>query len=143
MEENVLKDYETFSEFPDKYLKVNSTSNYFLIKKDNESFVTKRNIDSISIVKILSNQKLITLRSFYDIKTGNLVLNTKSISNADRSCEEYLEFDDNIEIFSLSSILNIKGNDIYYLSSEDIDMLIDYKEENAKSYNLKPRKKLI
>ena len=33
MEENVLKDFETFSEFPDKYLKVNSTSNYFLIKK--------------------------------------------------------------------------------------------------------------
>ena len=143
MEENVLKDFETFSEFPDKYLKVNSTSNYFLIKKDDNSFITKRNIDSISIVKILSNQKLLTLKSFYDVKTGDLVLNTKSISNADRSCEEYLEFDKNIEILSLSSILNIKGNDNYYLSSSDIDILTNYKEENAKSYNLKPRKKLI
>lgn len=140
MEENVLKDFETFAEFPDKSLKINSNSNYFLIKINNKSFVTKRNIDSVSIIKILSNQKLFNIRSFYDVKTGDLVLTTKSVCNIDKSCEEFLEMEDKVEIMSLSSVLNIKGNDVYYLTLEDIEVLLNVKEENAKTFNLKPRK---
>ena len=47
MEENVLKDFETFNEFPDKYLKINKNSNYYFIRKIKEDFITKVNIDSI------------------------------------------------------------------------------------------------
>lgn len=130
MEENVLKDFETFSEFPDKYLKVNNSSNYYFIRKSNDNFVTKRNIDSISIINIFSNQKLLLVKSYYDVNNGELVLNTRSISNIDRSNEEFIELENNVSIIPLNSILNIKGNNEYYLSKDDINHLINYENKN-------------
>jgi len=137
MEEAVLKDFETFNEFPDKYLKVNSSSSYYLVKKNNNEFVTKRNIDLISIINIFSNQKLLLVKSYYDVNTGELILNTKSISNIDRSNEEFIEPQKDVFITHLNSILNIEGNNEYYLSKEDINNLTNYEK---KSYNKVKRK---
>ena len=39
MEERFLHNFETFNEFPDKCLKVNNSSSYFYIKKDDNAFV--------------------------------------------------------------------------------------------------------
>ena len=47
MEKNVLIDFETFEEFPDKYLCINTNSNYYYVKIDDNTYITKRNIDSI------------------------------------------------------------------------------------------------
>ena len=58
MEENVLKDFETFSEFPDKYLKVSKNSSYYFIKKSGENFVTKRSLDSLSTVNIFNKDTI-------------------------------------------------------------------------------------
>ena len=137
MEEAVSKDFETFNEFPDKYLKVNSSSSYYLVKKNNNEFVTKRNIDLISIINIFSNQKLLLVKSYYDVNTGELILNTKSISNIDRSNEEFIEPQKDVFITHLNSILNIEGNNEYYLSKEDINNLTNYEK---KSYNKVKRK---
>lgn len=140
MEENVLKDFETFNEFPDKYLKVNKSSNCCLVNKNGKKFITKKILDSVTILEILGSQKILTVRSYYDINNGELILNTKSISNVDGINEEFLEKEENVEIDSLSNILNIDENGIYYLLKEDIDKIVNFKEESAKTYGLKPRK---
>lgn len=140
MGENVLKDFETFNEFPDKYLKVNKNSNCYLVNKNWEKFVAKRILESVTILEILGNQKILTVRSYYDINNGEVVLNTKSISDSDGRNEEFLEMEENIEINSLRSILNIGENGVYYLEQQDIAVLVNFKKENAKTYGLKPRK---
>ena len=140
MEENVLKDFETFNEFPEKYLKVNKSSNCYLVNKNGKKFITKKILDSVTVLEILGSQKILTVRSYYDINNGELILNTKSISNVDGINEEFLEKEENVEIDSLSNILNIDENGSYYLLKEDIDKIVNFKEESAKTYGLKPRK---
>lgn len=140
MEENVLKDYETFSEFPDKYLKVNKNSNYYLIKIRRESFITKKMIDSVEVLEILGVKKLLTQKSYYDVNDGELVFHTRVISNLDGSDKEFIDVEKYIEITPLSSVLNISENGVYYLTREDIEPLVTYKEKCAKEYGLKPRK---
>ena len=140
MEENVLKDFETFNEFPEKYLKVNKSSNCYLVNKNGKKFITKKILDSVTVLEILGSQKILTVRSYYDINNGELILNTKSISNVDGTNEEFLEKEENVEIDSLSNILNIDENGFYYLLKEDIDKIVNFKEESAKTYGLKPRK---
>ena len=140
MEGNVLKDFETFNEFPDKYLKVNKSSNCYLVNKNGKKFIAKKKLDSVTILEILGSQKILTVRSYYDINNGELILNTKSISNVDGINEEFLEKEENVEVNSLCDILNIDENGVYYLLKEDIDSLVNFKEENAKTYGLKPRK---
>lgn len=140
MEENVLKDFETFNEFPEKYLKVNKSSNCYLVNKNGKKFITKKILDSVTVLEILGSQKILTVRSYYDINNGELILNTKSISNVDGTNEEFLEKEENVEIDSLSNILNIDENGIYYLLKEDIDKIVNFKAECAKTYGLKPRK---
>lgn len=140
MEENVLKDYETFSEFPDKYLKVSKNSNYYLIKKRRESFITKKMIDSIETLEILGVQKLLIQKSYYDVTDGELIFHTRVISDLDGSNKEFLDIEKDIEISMLSSVLNISESGVYYLAQEDIEPLVTYKEKGAKEYGLKPRK---
>lgn len=140
MEENVLKDFETFKEFPDNKLKITSNSPYYLIKKSKKSFIARKNIDFISSINILGIDRLITKSSYYNVVDGNLVYQNKSISNIDGSNKEYFDKEEKVKIFLLSEILNISENGVYYISSENINSLIEFKEENAKTYNMKPRK---
>ena len=140
MEENVLKDFETFNEFPNKYLRVNSNSNYYFIQKLNKNFITKKNIDSISTINIFNKEKIVMKKSYIDVNTGLVALKVGSIKNVDGDNEEFIYNEDDVKIISLSSILNIKGNDVYYLSKEDIETIVNFKEENAKTYNLESRK---
>ena len=140
MEENVLKDFETFKEFPNKNLKISSSSNYYFVRKKNEDFVTKRNIDSISTIDVLGKDKIIVEKSYFNVLDGSLVLKTRSISDMDGKNEEFFESLDKIEIIRFSSILNIKGNSVYYLTKDEIEGLINYKECSAKTYKNTPKK---
>ena len=140
MEENVLKDFETFNEFPDKYLKINKNSNYYFIRKIKEDFITKVNIDSIYNLKVFNKDKIITEKSYYDVVTGNLILKTRSIRDIETNTEELINHEEKVEINSLNSIFNVQENGVYYLSREDLNSLLNYKEESAKTYGLKPRK---
>lgn len=140
MEENVLKDFETFNEFPDKCLKVNKKSDYYFVRKLNDDFIAKKKLDSMLVLDVLGNQKLLKENSYYDINTGKIILNTKSISNIDGSNEEFLSIEKKVNIICLSSILNIDENGVYYLTQEDLKTLINFNEENSKTYGMKPRK---
>ena len=128
MEENVLKDFETFEEFPDKYLKVSKDSNYYYIKKDNIACIARRNIDLISSNGIDTTVFL----SYYSVLDGHLVSKTR-ITNKTRIL-------DGANIISLSEIFNIDNNDSYKLTKEDVDTLTDFKEENSKNYSKLPKK---
>lgn len=140
MERNVLFDYETFNEFPDKYLKINKNSSYYLVQYNNESFVTKKNIDNISIINFGLEQKIMIEQSYYNVKDGNLALKTNSICDIDGNNKMFIGLEKDVKIISLSSILNIKGNDKYYLSSSAINVLINYEKESEKIYTKKSGK---
>lgn len=132
MERNVLKSFETFEEFPDKYLCVDSKSNYYYIKKDDESFITYRNIELISS----NNNETTIILDYYNILDGSLVSRTKTLDKQN----EIIKDNDKLEIISLAKILNVKENNPYFLSLKDIKTLTNFKEENSKTYGIKPRK---
>ena len=137
MEENVLKDFETFDEFPNKYLKVNESSNYYLINKKGKKFVAKKKLHVVTI-EVFRKQKIVCVSKYYDINNEQLVMQTKSISNLDGTNEEHFEIKDVISITSLSSVLDLDKNGVCYLLKEDVDDLI--KEEQPKVYKLKLKK---
>ena len=129
MEENVLKDFETFNEFPEKYLKVNKSSNCYLVNKNGKKFITKKILDSVTVLEILGSQKILTVRSYYDINNGELVFHTRVISNLDGSDKEFIDVEKYIEITPLSSVLNISENGVYYLtfdSESTKQQMMDY-----------------
>lgn len=137
MEENVLKDFETFDEFPDKYLKVNKSSNYYLINKNGKKFVAKKKLHVVSL-EVFSKQKIVCVSKYYDINNEQLIMQTKSISNLDGTNEEHFEIKDVISITALNSVLDLDENAVCYLLKEDVDGLI--KESQPKVYKIKPRK---
>ena len=94
MEENVLKDFETFSEFPDKYLKVSKNSSYYFIKKSGENFVAKRSLDSLSTVNIFNKDKSLITKAVEDAGIQKVI---KKI-NANQ-LKEYMTYIDNQDDF--------------------------------------------
>ena len=130
MEENVLKSFETFNEFPDKYLKVDNNSDYYYIRKQDNNFVTKKNIDLISNINA---EKVLIKCSYYDVISGDLIHKSEFVSDINGTNKEFVKCED-VRIISLSNILNIKGNGIYYLTREDVNVLINYEEEKTKKY---------
>lgn len=129
MEENVLKSFETFDEFPNKYLKVNSNSNYYFIRKKDNNFVTKKNIDLISNI---TKEQVLVKSSYYDVISGNLIYKEAFISDINGKSKEIIKCED-VKIILLSTIFNVKGNGMYYLTKDDINVLVSY-EEKSKTY---------
>ena len=96
MVENVLKDFETFEEFPNSY-----------VGKKTESFVAKRKVDLVSIVKIYSKEKVLKVESYYDVCNGNRILKTEGISNLDGINKEFIVFFQIInKIYFINSLNN-------------------------------------
>lgn len=139
MGENVLKDLETFDEFPDKILVVNNNSDYYYITKEEKNFVTERNIDSISNIDVDGEEKVLVKSSYYDVINGSLICKTEFISDINKKNKKFTKCDENIKIISLNDVLNINGIQESYLTKEEIETLINYKEENAKTYGMTPR----
>lgn len=140
MEENVLKDLETFDEFPCKMLIVNGNSDYYYINIEGISFVTERNIDSISNIDVDGEEKVLVKSSYYDVINGSLVYKTEFISDINGTNKEFTKCKENIKIISLNDVLNINGIQESCLTKEEIETLINYKEENAKTYGMTPKK---
>lgn len=128
MEKNVLKDFETFEEFPDKYLLIDDKSNAYYIKINDKSFIVRRNIDSISI---FSEEKKVSYEnSYYSIIDNKLVSKLKFLRSISELSED---LESEYKIIHLSKLLNIKGNSKYYLTLEDVKTLINY-DKNQKVY---------
>lgn len=134
MEKDVLRDFETFDEFPDKYLKVDERSNYYYIKIGGDCFVTKKKIETLSTIKALDNSKLIIVSKYYDVKNGDLVFTLGIIKDFQMNEKNCCGILNDVKIIPLKSILNIKGNDTYYLTENDIDVLTNFEKESEKVY---------
>lgn len=131
MGKNELVDFETFNEFPDKYLKVDRNSNYYYIKKASRIYIAKTRINNVSIIDFNNDKKIKVTKSYYDIKNGTFI--TKTVILYDINGKNKI-FVGEEEIYSLSNLLNIKGNDEYYLTQNDINVLINYEKESEKIY---------
>lgn len=129
MEEIYLKEDETFFEYPNKYLKITSDSNIYYIKLNNKKYIAKSNIDSLESTNDLNTNILI--QSFYNVLDGSKVLTRKKIISKDKAIAS-TNF--NAKIIRLSKILNLTGNGVVEFSINDINTILEYKEEKAKKY---------
>ena len=140
MRENVLKDLQTFYEFPEKILIVNNNSDYYYINKDGKNYVTERNLDLITNIEICGEEKIFVKSSYYSVLDGSLICKTEFTSDIDGKSKDFIKCQDNIKIIRLNKILNINENGVSYLTKEDIKIIMNYKEEEAKTYGMKPKK---
>lgn len=123
MEEFVLKDYESFDEFPEKKLLVDKRSNAFYIKKQNEIFIARQNIDSLTLEGYGDKIAIKYKKSYYNIKNGEFILSLTSLESIKDRKEYMLNLEDDCKIVSLNSVLDIKDEEKSYYSIEDIDII--------------------
>lgn len=140
IEENILEEFQTFEKFPNKKIMINSNSNYYYINKNNQNFVAERNINWVSNIEIDGVQKSLIKSSYYNVIDGNLVCQVKFISDINEKNKKLVESVEKVKIILLRDVLNINSNGVYYLTKEDIEILVNYKEENSKTYGMKPKK---
>lgn len=129
MDEIYLKQEETFFEYPDKYLKIKSNSNLYYIEIDGNRFVARSNIDSLEST-LDSNVNILT-QSFYSVLDGMKVLSCKKVILNNKVVASTKS---DVKIIRLSKILNLTGNSVVEFSLDDINTLLDFKEEKAKQY---------
>ncbi len=129
MDEIYLKQEETFFEYPDKYLRIKSNSNLYYIEIDNNKFVARSNIDSLEST-LDSNVNILT-QSFYSVLDGMKVLSCKKVILNNKVVASTKS---DVKIIRLSKILNLTGNSVVDFSLDDINTLLNFKEEKAKQY---------
>jgi len=123
MEEYALRDFETFNEFPDYYMKVNKNSNYFCIKTPDKNFITRENMDLITITNIDGIDRILCENSYQDILTSETVLKNTIIYAIDK-LEKIKESKDNdTKIINLSKLLNIKDKPLYLSKITVLDLV--------------------
>ena len=129
MEKNVLKDFQTFDEFPEKYLLIDDKSNVFYVKVQDECFITRRRINYVSSIgtdcDILKYKN-----SYYNILNGECVVKLSFLKSLKEDNDFVLAAEGEIKILPLSDILNLKNNKKYYLNREDIELLVNFEKEN-------------
>lgn len=129
MNEIYLKQEETFFEYPDKYLRIKSNSNLYYIEIDDNKFVARSNIDSLEST-LDSNVNILT-QSFYSVLDGMKVLSCKKVILNNKVVASTKS---DVKIIRLSKILNLTGNSAVDFSLDDINTLLNFKEEKAKQY---------
>lgn len=129
MNEIYLKQEETFFEYPDKYLRIKSNSNLYYIEIDDNKFVARSNIDSLEST-LDSNVNILT-QSFYSVLDGMKVLSCKKVILNNKVVASTKS---DVKIIRLSKILNLTGNSVVDFSLDDINTLLNFKEEKAKQY---------
>lgn len=129
MDEIYLKQEETFFEYPDKYLRIKSNSNLYYIEIDDNKFVARSNIDSLEST-LDSNVNILT-QSFYSVLDGMKVLSCKRVILNNKVVASTKS---DVKIIKLSKILNLTGNSAVDFSLDDINTLLNFKEEKAKQY---------
>lgn len=137
IEENILKKFETFEQFPNKKIMVIRNSNYYYISKDDKHYIAQKKIEWKSNIEVAGVQKCLVKSNYYNVINGSLVCQVKFINEVNKKNKKIVENGNNIQIILLSDILNINDNGVYYLTKEDIETIINYKEESAKTYGMK------
>lgn len=125
MNELLLRSYETFSEIPDGKLLVTENSNLMYIRIGRFAFIAREFVDSVTNEGASATYKI----SYLNVKSPEKILELEIIKNINNNEKQVLNTMEDIEIISLSKILNIKGNGVSILSKNDIDNLLDFKQE--------------
>ena len=126
MSTKILKDFETFEEFPDGVLEINSNTNLVYIEKENETFIARE------ILKKMSgdNSNLEYELKYKDVINNNVILTAEIKKENEETVISYPKEPFKVyQIIHLNEILNIKENNPYYLSLEDIMNLYSFKEQ--------------
>ena len=132
MQDKILRSYESFEEIPLGILVIdkNSNVNYIFNKKTKYACVAREFISDTEIVNIGKNQLIKETKKYYNVINNKLILTKEQFLTFDldvisSSEEDYI-------IIPLNEILNIKGNDKYYLDRNDINNIILFDSENKK-----------
>ena len=132
MQDKILRSYESFEEIPLGILVIdkNSNVNYIFNKKTKNACVAREFISDTEIVNIGKNQLIKETKKYYNVINNKLILTKEQFLTFDldvisSSEEDYI-------IIPLNEILNIKGNDKYYLDRNDINNIILFDSENKK-----------
>lgn len=125
MEELILRNYESFNENPLGVLLVKKNSNLMYLRIARNAFIVREFIDNI----ISDNDSVKYVISYYNVKNSEKVLTLtieKTLSSNEIKTSDKKEY---INIIPLSEILNIKDDKITTLCMEDIDNIVNFKEE--------------
>ena len=132
MEEKILKKFEYFEDFPDKFLLVNNDELYYLLRIDEKNYV----VQSHTIFLSIDSKKNIsvTIKEFHNVLDGKLMFRGKFISRTCDEKEKLIESKLKVKVNLLSDILNIYNNESCYLSKNDVEVLNNYKFQEEKKY---------
>lgn len=122
MDELLLRSYETFSEIPDGKLVVTEKSNLMYVRIGRFAFIAREFVDSIINEKSNTIYKI----SYMNVKNHEKILDMEIMIGEEK---KVLNKKEDIEITPLSKLLKVKGNRCALLSLNDIDSLLEFKEE--------------
>ena len=127
MEAKILKSEESFYEFPDGILEITKKSNLVYINMQDNVYIAKEVIKSV----LHHEDKIDYIINYYDVKNNEKILKLsieKSLDSAKLGC---ISNHKDLKIIPLTNILNIRESSVVYYTLEDIDTLINFKEEKA------------
>ena len=119
MEDQILKNYESFAEKSNGVLLVENNSNLMYIKIGEDIFVTHEFISSIDV----DNSNIIYTITYYNVKDNKKVLELKIVKTLAGGIVTCSNEDSKVQILPLIKLLNIKGNSKYYLTEVYIHLL--------------------
>ena len=122
-----LKNNATFYELPDAVLKVTEKSNLVRIQKGDKAFGAREIIDSI----IAENDIATYIVNYYDVIYGSKVLSLEIKRSVITNEVLNPEVTKNIDIILLSKIFNVTYDSVRYLNLDEVNALINYKEEKS------------
>ena len=122
-----LKNNATFYELPDAVLKVTEKSNLVRIQKGDKAFVAREIIDSI----IAENDIATYIVNYYDVIDGSKVLSLEIKRSVITNEVLNPEVTKNIDMMHLSKIFNVTYDSVRYLNLDEVNALINYKEEKS------------
>ena len=126
MSTKILKDFETFEEFPNGVLEIKSNTNLVYIEKENGTFIAREFFKKVSSDNLNLQYEI----KYKNVINNDIILTAKIIKENNKTIINYpKEFLKVYQVTHLNEILNIKGNDSYYLTLEEIINLYSYKQE--------------
>lgn len=128
MDARILKDFETFEEFPDGVLKIDKNTNLVYIQKGTETFVAREYLKKMSG----DNSNLEYELKYKDVIDNKVRLTAEIKKQNEKTIINYPKEPFKVYgIIHLNEILNVKENSPYYLTLEDIINLCSFKEEES------------
>ena len=128
MKEIILGSYDTFDEIPEGLLLVKENSNLMYIRIGSDVFIAREFIDTV----LADNTNYSFILSYYNVKNNEKILTLEVKKDIEKDTTLMTSIKSNTNIIRLSKVLNIKNNKVIMLSLEDINNLIDFKEQYIK-----------